>query len=211
MINLILIIIIYIMYKTGKGEYCSDFPLYKKILISKVLNDCESGDLILFSNIRCDIITRTMGNPYFSHIGIILKELDGVYIIEVVNDDYVYKKESKKSDMIYNPLVDRVKNYSGYVYYSKLINRLSSENEIKLKEIRKRENRFTILNNCGYFIGKVLEETNIARNITSWKFWTIHNKIIDLCDNITYGVPIQLIADELLLNNITENKLVNYC
>ena len=126
------------MYKTGKGEYCSDFPLYKKILISKVLSDCESGDLILFSNIRSDIITRTMGNPYFSHIGIILKELDGVYIIELVNDDYVYKKESKKSDMIYNPLVDRVKNYSGYVYYSKLINRLSSENEIKLKEIRKR-------------------------------------------------------------------------
>ena len=71
--------------------------------------------------------------------------------------------------------------------------------------------KFSLLNNCGYFIGKLLEDLNIANNITSWKFWTIHNNIINLCNNTIYNNPLQLISDELLIDNVNNNKLLNYC
>jgi hypothetical protein len=210
-INILLILLFYIIYYYGNGKSCTDYPIYNKILVSNIVNECKSGDLLLFSNLRCNVITRTLGNPYFSHIGIIVKKLDELYVLELVLNDYVYPKQSKKANLIFTPLIDRIKNYSGYVFYCKLLNNLSLENENKLLDISNENNKFTILNNCGYFIGKLIEDLNIAQNITSCKFWTIHNNIINLCNNIIYSSPIQLISDELLLNNINNNKLLNFC
>lgn len=82
------------------------------------------------------------------------------------------------------------------------------DKEQYLLNISNENNKFTILNNCSYFIGKLLEDLNIANNITSWKFWTIHNHIINLCNNTIYNYPIQLISDDLLINNIRNNKFL---
>lgn len=210
-INILLILLFYIINYNGIGQSCKDYPIYNKILVSNIVNECKSGDLLLFSHSRYNVITRTLGNPYFSHIGIIVKKLDELYVLELVFYDYVYPKQSRKSNLIFTPLIDRIKNYSGYVFYCKLLNNLSLENENKLLDISNKNAKFTILNNCGYFIGNILEDLNIAKNITSWKFWTIHNNMINLCNNIIYSSPIQLISDELLLNNINNNKLLNFC
>jgi len=210
-INILLILLIYIMYYYGNGHDCKDYPLYNKILYSHIINDFKNGDLLLFSNIRCNVVTRTIGNPYFSHIGIIIKKLNKLYVLELVMNDYIYPKQSRKHDLILTTLEERINNYSGYVFYCKLINNLSIENENKLLDISNKYPKFSILNNCGYFIGKILEDLNIAKNITSWKFWTIHNNIINLCDNTIYTSPIFIISDELLLNNINDNKLLNFC
>ena len=167
--------------------------------------------MLLFSNIRCNVITRTIGNPYFSHIGIIIKKLDIFYVLELVFNDYVYPKQPRKANIILTPLNDRIKNYSGYVFYCKLLNTLSLDQEQQLINISNKDVKFTILNNCGYYIGKLLEDLNIANNIVSWKFWNIHNNIIKLCNNTIYNNPIQLISDDLLIDNINKNKLLNFC
>lgn len=210
-INILLICLFYIMFYYGNGHSCKDYPIYNKILVSNIINECKSGDILLFSNLRCNVVTRTLGNPYFSHIGIIVKKLDKLYVLELVYYDYVYPKQSRKTNIIVTPLIDRIKNYSGYVFYCKLINNLSLDKENYLINISNEDIKFSLLNNCGYFIGKLLEDLNISTNITSWKFWTIHNNIINLCNNIIYTSPIQLISDELLLNTINTNNLLNYC
>ena len=71
--------------------------------------------------------------------------------------------------------------------------------------------KFSLSNNCGYFIAKLLGDLKISSKLTSWKFWTIHSNIIKLCDNVIYSIPIQLIYDNLLINNIDHIKLINYC
>lgn len=210
-INILLICLVYTIFYHGNGHSCKDYPIYNKILLSNILNECKSGDLLLFSNIRCNVVTRTVGDPYFSHIGIIVKKLDKLYVLELVYDDYVYPKQSRKANIILTPLNDRVKNYSGYVFYCKLFNNLSSDKENYLINISNEDIKFSLQNNCGYFIGKLLEDLNISHNIVSWKFWTIHSNIIDLCNNTIYNNPIQLISNDLLIDNINNNKLVNFC
>lgn len=210
-INILIIFLFSIMFYYGIGKSCKDYPIYNKILVSNILNECKSGDLLLFSNARYNVATRTLGNPYFSHIGIIIKKENKLYVLELVYYDYVYPKHSRKTNIIVTPLIDRIKNYSGYVFYCKLLNNLSLDKENYLINISNEDIKFSLLNNCSYFIGKLLEDLNIANNIISWKFWTIHNNIINLCNNTIYNNPLQLISDELLIDNVNNNKLLNYC
>lgn len=210
-IHILFIILFYIIYIYGIGYCCKDFPIYNKILLSNIINDCKSGDLLLFSNIRCNVLTRTIGNPYFSHIGIIIKKMNLLYVLELVLNDHIYPNQPKQQNIIITPLNDRIRYYSGHVFYCKLLNRLSIEKEHKLLNISNIYQKFSPLNNCGYFIGKILEDLQIATDITSSKFWTIHNNIIDLCNNIIYTIPINVISDELLINNVNNNKLLNHC
>lgn len=210
-INILLITFIYLLHYHGNGKSCGDYPIYNKILYTNLLNDFKSGDLLLFSNTRCNMITRTIGNPYFSHIGIIINISNELYSLELVYKDLIYPKQPRKQNIIIEPLYDRIKNYSGYVFYCKLMNNISIENENKLFEISKKEIKFSLLNNCGYFIAKILEDINIAKNITTWKFWNIHNNIINLCNDTIYASPILIISDNLFIQNINDNKLINYC
>ena len=210
-INILLIFLFSIIFYYGIGQSCKEYPIYNKILVSNIINECKSGDLLLFSHARYNVVTRTLGNPYFSHIGIIIKKENKLYVLELVYYDYVYPKHSRKTNIIVTPLIDRIKNYSGYVFYCKLINNLSFDKENYLINISNEDIKFSLLNNCNYFIGKLLEDLNIANNIISWKFWTIHNNIINLCNNTIYNNPIQVISDDLLIDNINNNKLLNYC
>lgn len=210
-INILLIFLFSIMFYYGISQSCKDYPIYNKILVSNIINECKSGDLLLFSHARYNVATRTLGNPYFSHIGIIIKKENKLYVLELVYYDYVYPKHSRKTNIIVTPLIDRIKNYSGYVFYCKLLNNLSLDKENYLINVSNEDIKFSLLNNCNYFIGKLLEDLNIANNITSWKFWTIHNNIINLCNNTIYNNPIQVISDDLLIDNINNNKLVNFC
>ena len=47
--------------------------------------------------------------------------------------------------------------------------------------------------------------------MSPFKFWNNHQKIINLCDNKTYSQPIQIVPNELLIKNISERKVINYC
>lgn len=210
-IHIFFIILFYIIYIYGIGNCCKDFPIYNKILLSNIINDCKSGDLLLFSNIRCNVLTRTIGNPYFSHIGIIIKKMNILYVLELVLNDHIYPNQPKQQNLILTPLNDRIRYYSGYIFYCKLLNRLSIDKEQQLLNISNIHQKFSPLNNCGYFIGKTLEDLQIATNIISSKFWTIHNNIVNLCDDTIYTIPINIISDELLINNINNNKLLNHC
>lgn len=73
-LNFIFILCGKIIIDKGKTIKCQD-PIYKKILYSKLMPDIKSGDLILFSNAKCNLITRTIGNPYYSHMGIVIKKI----------------------------------------------------------------------------------------------------------------------------------------
>lgn len=210
-LNIILLLIFYTIYNKGYSVKCNDYPIYNKILLSKIQEIGKSGDLLLFSNSRCNIITRSFGNHYYSHIGIILKKNNKLYTLELVRNDYVYPKESRYQNLLIIPLEDRILNYSGMVYYCNLIKPLTNNMETKLIKISNKNIKYSINKGCGYFIGNILEELDIAKNILTWKLWNIHNNIINLTNNTIYNNPILIIPDQLIINNINDNKLLNYC
>lgn len=210
LLNFILILCAKIIIDKGKTIKCQD-PIYKKILYSKLKSDIKSGDLILYSNIKCNLITRTVGNPYYSHMGIVIKKNNKLYSLELVKEDFVYPKQNKYKNIILIPLEDRITNYLGNVYYCSLINKLSDINEQKLINYNYKPIKYSLNYSCGSFIAKVIEYLEIAKNVHSPFIWDIHNNIIKLANNIVYNNPIHVIADKLLINNISENKLLNYC
>ena len=78
-LNIILSIIIFILFFIiylfipSNNTLCTNYKLYKKILLNNVINDIKPGDLLLFSSNKYNIITRTFGNSTFSHIAIVIK------------------------------------------------------------------------------------------------------------------------------------------
>lgn len=211
LLNSLFIILGYIINKKGYSAKCKDFPIHKKILFSNLLKNVKTGDLLLFSNGRCNVITRTFGNPYYSHIGIIVNKNNKFYSLELVKNDMVYPKQDKYKNMILIPLEDRITNYSGQVFHCSLINKLSNENETKLNNYHLKNIKYSLNYSCGSFIAKLLENIQIANNLDSPYIWDIHNNIINLCNNTIYTNPINIIADKLVINNINENSLMNYC
>lgn len=211
LINLIFIILFYIIYKNGFSKKCKDYPIYKKILFSDLIKNAKSGDLLLFSNSRCNVITRTFGNPYYSHIGIIVKKNNKLFSLELVKDDNVYPKKNRYKGLICIPLDDRILYYSGYVYHCKLNKKLDNIQENKLIEYTNKKIKYSYTQVCSFWLANVLEDLNIRKNLNSWKFWNIHNNIIKMCNNTIYSNPILIVHDKLLIKNTNDNKLMNYC
>jgi hypothetical protein len=210
-INILLLLLFYLIYKNGYSIKCEDYPIYNKILLSRILKIAKGGDLLLFSNSRCNVVTRTFGNPYYSHIGIIIKKNNKLYTLELVKDDNVYPKQNRYKGLIIIPLEDRILHYSGSVYYCQLINPLDQDLENKLLNISNTKVNYNIFNACSFYIAKILEELKISKNLVTWKLWEIHNNIINLCNNSIYNNPILIIQDKLLINDVNKNSIMNYC
>lgn len=210
-LNVFFLVCAYIIKEKGFSRDCGAYPIYKKILLSNLLNNVKSGDLLLFNHGRCNIITRTMGNPYYSHIGMIVNKDNKFYTLELIRDDNVYPKQERYKDMILIPLEDRITNYSGSVYHCSLINKLSKEEEDKLINYYNPDIKYSMGNSCCVFIAKLIEHLNIATNINSIFVWDILNNIINLCDNTIYRNPINIVSDKLLIDNIDQNEKIDYC
>lgn len=234
-INLILatiiIILLYIIYLfiPDDNKKCSDFSLYKKILLNNIIKDIKPGDLLLFSSNNYHIITRTFGNSKFSHIAIVTKIDNKLYTLEMVQDDYVYPGNKQHSGLITIPLEDRIQYYNGNVFIASLINPLTEDQINKLNLYKDKNYKFLnkwnaillfnaknkVLGNerfCSEFISEILYNINISSIPYNSNKLKVQTAIINLCNNIIYKNPIQIIHEKLLIDNIQNNyKALNYC
>lgn len=229
LINLILLLFLIISIKTSSNLNRRNKKfIYQYILYNKIKNDLKSGDLLLFSNLNYSIIPRTIGHPTFSHIGIVVKYNNELYSLEMINNDFIYPGESPLQNIILIPLYDRIRFYSGYVYISSLLTPLSKDKENILYSYYNRNIQFLTKTDilfkflyifkknsnkqmCSQYIANILEDLDILQNIKHYEFWNYHKKIINLCNNTIYRHPIQIIPNNLLVNNISECKIINYC
>lgn len=211
LLNIILLLLIWFIIKDSFNDTkCKDLILYNKILLSNVLKDVKSGDLLLFSNYKYKVVSRTFGNPSFSHIGMVMMK-DGIpYSIELVYNDIIFPGKPKQRNVIINKLEDRINAYSGYIFHSKLLKELTDTQKIKLLELSKKHVIYNLSNQCGTYIANIIEALGIAKDIYTKKLWKIHNNIINLTKNNTYSHPIQIISDNLLISSIYDNKIIDF-
>ena len=227
LINIIFFISLYLILQIGETYDCHKKNIYQYITYDNLESNLKSGDLLLFSHINYQFVTRTFGNPAFSHIGIVVKKNNKLYSLEMVKSDWIQPGKPLMESIILVPLKERIKNYHGYVYQASLLKELTPMQEEELYNYSKKNYKFlklkylykifSIFNKksnfkiCSQFIAHILEDLKIMPAISRFKFWDNHQKIINLCDDKTYSQPIQIVPNELLINNISERKVINYC
>ena len=227
LITLILLLSIYLIIQVGDNNNCHKKHIYQYITYDNIESNIKSGDLLLFSNLNFNFIPRVFGHPSFSHTGLVVKKNNQLYSLEMVKQDWVYPKQTYMKNIIMIPLKDRIKNYSGYVYHTSLLKPLTIQQENELYNYSQKNYKFIQLKDfyqifrifnrnsnikmCSQFTANILEDFNILPKTNPYIFWNYHKKIIDLCDGKTYSQPIQIIPNELLINNILERKVLNYC
>jgi len=140
----IIIILIYIIYLffPNNNKHCTNYALYKKILLNNVINDIKPGDLLLFSSNKYNIITRTFGNSTFSHIAIVIQINNKLYTLEMVEDDYIYPGNVQHTGVITIPLEDRIQYYNGQIYLASLIHPLNTQQINKLNSYKDKNYKF---------------------------------------------------------------------
>ena len=228
----LLVIIIILIWSISqfipKTSSCKDLKIFKKILLSDIINKIKEGDLILFSSNRHNIITRTFGNDIFSHIGIVVKKNNKFYIYEMVEKDYIYPKEDLVTNILFSPFEKRIKNYNGNVYISSLLNNLSENQIDELHNFTKNYFNFTkrwkmplIMHTkkvsinerfCSELIADLLNILNISNIPIQSKKIKLHTNIIDLCNDRIYYKPVHIIPDNLLIKDIrNKNNYINFC
>lgn len=227
LINLIFLVSLYLILQIGEIYDCDKKNIYQYITYDNLESNIKSGDLLLFSNMNYNFITRTFGNPAFSHIGLVVQKNNKLYSLEMVKFDWILPSKPRMEGIILIPLKERIKNYSGYVYHASLLKSLTPKQEenlynysqkgyefLQIKHLYKFFSIFTKKSNikmCSQFTANILEDLNILPTMNRFKFWEYHRKIINLCDEKTYSQPVQVIPNELLINNISERKVINYC
>lgn len=227
----IIIILLYIIYLfiPSNNKNCTNYSIYKKILLNNVINDIKPGDLLLFSSNKYNIITRTFGNSTFSHIGIVTKINNKLYTLEMVQDDYVYPGNKQHTGIITIPLEDRIQYYNGNVFLASLINPLNTEQISKLNLYKDKNYKFLtkwnaillfnaknkLLGNerfCSEFISEILHNLNISSVPYKSNKMKLQTEIVNLCNNIIYKKPVQIIHENLLIKDINFNyDTLNYC
>jgi len=147
----------------------------------------------------------------------------------MVENDYVYPGNIKHTGIITIPLEDRIKYYNGNVYLASLIKPLT-ENQINQLNLYKDKNykflnklnaiflfnaKNKLLGNerfCSEFISEILYNINISSIPYNSDKLKLQTAIINLCNNTIYKMPVQIIHEDLLINNINLNyKTLNYC
>lgn len=227
LLNIIFLFSLYLILQIGEIKDCDKNIIYQYITYNNLESDIKSGDLLLFSYINYFFITRTFGNPAFSHIGLVVQKNNELYSLEMVNLDWILPGKPKKEDIILVPLKERIKNYHGYIYHSSLLKPLSLKQEETLYNYSKKKYKYlkfkylykffkifdknSNIKICSQFIGNILEDLQILPKLNSFKIWDYHRQIINLCDGNTYSQPLQIIPNELLINNSSERKILNYC
>lgn len=230
-LSIIIIILIYIIYLfiPNNNKHCTNYSLYKKILLNNVIKDIKPGDLLLFSSNKYNIITRTFGNSTFSHIAIVIQINNKLYTLEMVEDDYIYPGNIQYTGIVTVPLEDRIQYYNGNIYLASLINPLNKEQINKLNSYKDKKYKFLTKKNviflfnaknkllgnerfCSEFISEILHNINISSIPYQSDKMKLQTEIINLTNNIIYKRPVQLIHEKLLITNIHSNyDTINYC
>ena len=87
------VIIIYNLYKTDFTNH-KNYRIYKKILFSDLRPYLKSGDLLFFSFTNSDIKTRSWINSRFPHVGMVIKNNNKFFILEMNNNDLTKSTQS---------------------------------------------------------------------------------------------------------------------
>jgi hypothetical protein len=214
---------------------CYDLKIYKKILLSKALINIKEGDLVLFSSNRHNLITRTIGNDTFSHIGIVIQnpnyynDINNKYnIYEMVKSDIIKPNTDRIKNIVISNLEDRILNYNGNVYIASLIKPLNDIQLYKLNQFIKKDFKFStntdvifnlfsnkLSNNrrfCSELIADLLSYINVSNKPIKSKKYNLQDEIINLCNDIIYYKPIHIIPDKLLIDRIDyKDNFISYC
>lgn len=227
----IIILLIYIMYLfigDNHDQSCEKLIIYKKILLSKVLDKVKPGDLLLLSSNRYNIVTRTFGNDTFSHIAMIIEKNNKLYIYELVTNYVWHPGQPYYTGILITPIEERITYYNGTVYLASLINPLTNNQLLDLQNLIQNEYKFLpywkfpfllntniLLGNeryCSELIAEFLDKLNISSIPVNQNKKKLQTAIVNLCDNVIYNDPIQIIPDKLLIDDInTNSKKINLC
>lgn len=225
------IIIIYNIFKTDHNN-CKYNKIYKKILLSDLYPYFKTGDLLFFSFNEVDIITRGFINYRFPHMAMIYENNGKLFTLEIVNDDLIspYDK-TQYSNFNMFPLEERIKYYSGTVYYSSLIKELSIDKKNKLDNfinnaynynyIKKYKlllifllhyNKVDFSNRfCSEFVSELLHILDISsKPYYSTKFNLTEN-MLELTNNTIYTNPVFILIDDFIIKNIKDSNYITYC
>jgi hypothetical protein len=117
---------------------------YDKINMTDLYPHLKTGDIILFTSAVHSPVNSMLSQTYFSHVGMIIKYCDSIYITESTAGGELmpYNGEILRMnngvDII--PILPRLKNYTGLYYIMRLSEKLKYESESEL--IRKAEDLF---------------------------------------------------------------------
>lgn len=214
-IIVILILIIYKLYNIYTDDYKyqnNEYYKYKYTYLEDIKDELNTGDLVLFSSYYFSHI-RIASNKKFSHIGMIIKYNNVLYIIDMVNYDTTMPGIQQK-DININELYNRITYYTGFVYIVKYNKNLSIENEKNIiksitqnrftfpykKEILMAKYFFNIQNQyinkyktCVEYIVHLMECGKIY-NFKNIKIKNYMHEIIHLCNGTLYSEPIRVLT-----------------
>jgi len=239
---LLIIIIIWIDYKFYYIIYpCNntktEFKILKWCYLEDIIDNLDSGDLLLFSAYEFSKYNRIFGHLDYSHMGMVIKT-DKLYSIEMIQDDYVFPGHKTYKNLNQFDLKDRILHYPGFVYIASYNNTLTNTQYNKFKNISnlkfnypstfqkfktiiKQNNILCDLSNknckqkhktihCSNLIAQILFNLNIY-NFNNIKPINYHRTIINLCDGNLFTEPIRIISKKNIINNIYNNKIKYYC
>jgi hypothetical protein len=219
-----LILLIYYAYTTIYYYEDSEYYKYKYTYLEDIINELDTGDLILFSSYYFSAI-RVLSHPRFSHIGMIIRKDNKIYGIELLDSDY-----TAPGKMIYNinifDLKERIIYYPGFIYISKYNKKLDAITKTKL--IKETENKIyeypinnvlllkyllNINNNqynksCIEYIVHLLEICNI-HNFRNIKINNYMHEILLFCNGNKYTNPIRVIIKDkkIIIDNYNRKNL----
>jgi hypothetical protein len=205
-----IIVKIYNHYK--KYEY---YKNNKYINISNIYDELKTGDLILFKSNAIFYVNIFLTNTYYTHVGMIVKKNNILYISETNSNNTEYMPNYKTnchSELL--PLLIRIKHYPGNCFLMKLNKPLTNEKEILLLKYLDEKYpyptsfqifiNYFIKNNklrhCFQHVGHLLDKIGLTTNIMS-------NNIINICDAVEniftkkinngyqYDSPIKILYD----------------
>lgn len=225
------LIIIYNIFKTNHYD-CKFHKIYKKILLSDAYPYFKTGDLLFFSFNDVDLKSRSFINSRFSHMAMIYENNTNLYTIEINFKDTIKPKDNKTySHMNILPLYDRIKYYSGSIYYSSLINELSLDKKNKLENCLNNKHKYKYSNMslllyqfllhsnkfykhnrfCSELIAELLHTLDISSTPFKSTKFNLSNNIINLTNNTIYTNPINILVDNLMITNMKDSNYITYC
>ena len=225
------IIIIYNIFKTDHNN-CKYNKIYKKILFSDLYPYFKTGDLLFFSFNDVDILTRGFINYRFPHMAMIYENNGKLYTLEIIDKDSIspYDKTNYTNFNMF-PLDQRIKYYSGTVYYSSLIKELSINKKNKLDNFINRANNYTYASSCrlllifllhyskvdignrfcSEFVAELLHILDISSKPYNSTKFNLTETMLDLTNNTIYTNPVFIISDEFMIKDIKNSNYITYC
>jgi hypothetical protein len=227
------------MWRTTLSPYdwaaCQNNQLSHCMMLSKLLPQAKSGDLVLFNDALKDPQNIIYGNNKFSHSGIIVVINNIPYILEIVDrNDYLLPKNVKtltEGDVLLSPMVERIQYYPGSVSYCALKKKLNNHQNLLLSNLaltwrpkfiisRLKLLAITFTNKswgnerfCHEFICDILQKIGITNTPIKNKIrFNLSKEMVKMINknDIYINNYIKIVPDKLLVDHI-QTPSVNLC